>query len=38
MDEHPRQPNDQGRVVAPPITENKLKVVYFTSILGHLAQ
>ncbi|XP_023335026.1 carbohydrate sulfotransferase 8 [Eurytemora carolleeae] len=25
MDEHPRQPNDQGRVVAPPITGNKLK-------------
>ena len=38
MDEHPRQPNDQGRVVAPPITENKLKVVYFTRILDFLAQ
>jgi len=30
MDEHPRQPNDQGRVVAPPITGNKLMVIYFT--------
>ena len=34
MDEHPRQPNDQGRVVAPPITGNKLKVIYFTRFWG----